>query len=366
MSQSVSVTTVGLDSRVAGLDARVVVRRPSHTLDVHLTAEPGDVVAVVGPNGAGKSTLLRALAGLLRVTDGWIRFEGETWDGPGLAARTVQRRDVGVVFQDRLLFPHLSALANVAFGPRSRGIARRAAEQTAHAWLARFGVADLASRKPGMLSGGQAQRVAIARALAAEPRLLLLDEPLAALDVGVAMALRLELARHLASYAGVAVLVTHEALDAMMVANRVVVIDDGRIAQQGTPDEVAARPRTTHVARLVGLNVLRGTGSGTDVTLPDGTAVVSAMPAHGEVNVCFPPAAVTLTVDPPTGSARNRWSGRVTSVVPHGSAVRVHLDAAGGLIADVTPASAARLGLTPGRQVWAAVKATEVQVYGAG
>lgn len=347
------------------LDAHVVVRRPGHTLDVELAAEPGDVVAVIGPNGAGKSTLVRGLAGIEPLTAGHVLVGGESWEGPG-GRREVRHRHVGVVFQNELLFPHLTALGNAAFGPRSRGVRRREAEAAAREWLARFGVEDLAGRRPAQLSGGQAQRVAIARALAGHPRLLLLDEPLSALDVGVAMALRLELARHLAEYDGVTVLVTHDALDVMTLASRVVVLDEGRVAQQGTPEEVARRPRTEHVARLVGLNVLRGTSDGTVVRLVDGTTLVTATPAHGDVNACFAPAAVTLTLDEPTGSARNRWPGTVVSASPHGEAVRVHVDASTGLLADVTPASAGALGLAPGRRVWATVKATEVQVYEAG
>ena len=346
------------------LDAHVVVRRPGHTLDVHLTAERGDVVAVIGPNGAGKSTLVRALAGIEPLDEGHVVCGGRRWEGDGTPRTDIRRRSIGMVFQQELLFPHLSALGNVAFGPRSRGVRRRAAEQTARQWLTRLGVEDLAGRRPGQLSGGQAQRVAIARALATDPGLLLLDEPLSALDVGVAMALRAELSRHLAAYDGVAVLVTHDALDAMTVANRVLVIDDGRVAQDGTPAEVAQRPATDHVARLVGLNVLRGVSSGTSIRLRDGATLVSATPARGDVSACFTPSAVTLTVHEPQGSARNRWRGTITSVAPHGAAVRVHLDAAAGLIADVTPASAAELGLVPGAEVWATVKATEISVYG--
>lgn len=348
---------------MSGLDARVVVRRPGHTLDVHLRADPGDVVAVIGPNGAGKSTLVRALAGIEPLTEGHVLVDGQSWEGPR-GRLEVRRRGVGVVFQDELLFPHLSALGNAAFGPRSRGVRRRDAEATARDWLARFGIDDLADRRPAQLSGGQAQRVSIARALAGHPRLLLLDEPLSALDVGVAMALRLELARHLADFDGITVLVTHDALDVMTLASRVAVLDEGRLAQEGTPEEVARRPRTEHVARLVGLNVLRGTSDGTLVRLTDGTTLVTATPAHGAVNACFTPAAVTLTIDEPTGSARNRWPGTVVSASPHGEAVRVHVDAASGLLADVTPTSAGALGLAPGRKVWATVKATEVQVYG--
>ena len=322
------------------------------------------MVAVIGPNGAGKSTLVRALAGIEPLDDGQVRCDGELWEAPGTRRVDAQRRRVGMVFQQGLLFPHLSAADNVAYGPRSRGIRRRAAEATALTWLTRLGVGDLARRRPAQLSGGQAQRVAIARALAGEPRLVLLDEPLSALDVGVAMALRLELARHLADHEGVSLLVTHDALDAMTVANRVLVIDDGRVAQEGTPSEVAQRPATDHVARLVGLNVLRGTSSGTTIRLADGSTVVSTTPARGDVRACFPPSAVTLTLAEPSGSARNRWRGPVASVAPHGSAVRVHVRAAGGLIADVTPASAAQLGLVPGAEVWSTVKATEIAVYG--
>jgi molybdate transport system ATP-binding protein len=178
------------------------------------------------------------------------------------------------------------------------------------------------------------------------------------------MALRMELRRHLAEFQGVTLLVTHDALDAMTVANRVLVIDNGHVAQTGSPEDVARRPATDHVARLVGLNVLRGMSTGTSIRLHDGGTLISTTDARGDVSACFPPTAVTLTITEPSGSARNRWQGRVTSVVPHGSAVRVHLDAAGGLIAEVTPSSSAQLGLTPGADVWATVKATEIAVYG--
>jgi molybdate transport system ATP-binding protein len=349
------------------LDAHVVVRRPAHTLDVRLTARRGEVLAVIGPNGAGKSTLVRALAGIEPIDDGHVDCDGERWETGGArgAGRVDAReRHVGVVFQQGLLFPHLSAVDNVAYGLRSRGVRRRAADATARGWLDRLGVQALADRRPGQLSGGQAQRVAVARALVTRPRLLLLDEPLSALDVGVAMGLRLELARHLADYDGVTLLVTHDALDAMTLATRVLVLDDGRVAQDGSPAEVARTPATDHVARLVGLNVLRGVAAGTVVRLVGGTDLVTSTPFRGEVSACFPPSAVTLTVDEPHGSARNRWLGAVTSVAPHGSAVRVHVAAAGGLIADVTPTSSALLGLTPGTEVWATVKATEIAVYG--
>ncbi|MGH3370294.1 MAG: ABC transporter ATP-binding protein, partial [Nocardioidaceae bacterium] len=211
------------------LDAHVVVRRPGFTVDAAMSAAAGDIVAVIGPNGAGKSTLARALAGLTPLDAGHVTCDGEVWDDGAGRVVAAQQRRTGMVFQQRLLFPHLTALDNVAFGPRSRGVRRTPARRSARGWLDRLGVADLAGRKPHEISGGQAQRVAIARALATEPRLLLLDEPLAALDVSVAMALRLELARHLADFAGVSVLVTHDALDTLTMANRVVVLDEGRV-----------------------------------------------------------------------------------------------------------------------------------------
>jgi molybdate transport system ATP-binding protein len=343
------------------LHAHVRVERAGHTLDVTLDAEPGDVVAVVGPNGSGKTTLLRGVAGLQQLSGGSVRLDGRVWE-EGERRLTVPERRLGMVFQHQLLFPHLTALDNVAFGLRSRGTARPAARRAAQAWLDRLGVGDLAARRPAELSGGQAQRVTIARALATDPDVLLLDEPLAALDVGVAMTLRLELARHLAAYEGITLLVTHDALDALTMANRVVVLDDGRVVQQGSPAEVARLPRTPHVARLVGLNVLTGQGRGTRVALGDGSQLVTTEEHFGPVSVTFPPASVTVGVTPPTGSARNQWHGRVVSVAPHGLAVRVHLDSAGGLLADVTAESAGLLGLVPGREVWATVKATEVTV----
>ncbi len=356
-----------VNARTEGLDAEVVVARPEHRLDVTLSAEPGDVVAVVGPNGSGKTTLLRAVAGLQPLSSGRISCGGRVWDDTVAGVRlSVQERRVGMVLQDILLFPHLTATDNVAFGPRSRGRTRADARRDATAWLDRLGVTDLAERRPHQLSGGQAQRVAVARALATDPLVLLLDEPLAALDVGAAMALRLELARHLAEYGGITLLVTHDAIDALTIANRVVVLDEGRIVQHGTPAEVSALPRTAHAARLVGLNVLHGQSRGSLVELVGGTELVTTTPYDGPVHVTFPPAAVALSREAGSGSARNQWRGRVGSVAPHGTVVRVHLDAAGGLIADVTAESAGRLGVAPGQEVWASVKATEVTVHAAG
>jgi molybdate transport system ATP-binding protein len=301
-----------------------------------ITAGPGEVVALIGPNGAGKSSLVHALAGLVPA-DGSALL-----DGVDLLPRSARDREVGLVFQDRALFPHLSARDNVAFGPRARGVSRAEAAQRADAWLERMGLGDLRDRRPPQLSGGQAQRVAIARALATRPHLLLLDEPMAGLDVTVAMALRMELARHLRDYDGVTLLVTHEAIDALTLADQVVVLDHGRVAQQGPPADVAAHPRTPHVARLVGLNVLRDDDGFTS----------------------FRPRDVTVSLHRPEGSARLAWPGAVASAQQHGDAVRLLVDTSPPLLADVTPQAVAELALAPGREVWLSVKAMAVSRYG--
>lgn len=318
---------------MAGLQADLTV--PGR-VTVALDAAAGSVVAVIGPNGAGKSSFVRALAGLVPA-DGTALL-----DGSDLLRMSARDRHVGLVFQGQLLFPHLSALDNVAFGPRSRGRSRREADRKAQQLLDTFGIGHLSHRKPRELSGGQAQRVAIARALATEPRMLLLDEPFAGLDVTVAMALRIELAQHLASFEGVTILVTHEAIDALTLADQVLVLDDGEVAQRGTPQHVAARPATDHVARLVGVNLIR---------------------EHDEFTT-FLPRDVTVSLRRPEGSARLQWQGSVASAQQHGDAVRLLVSSEPPLLADVTPQAAAELGLAPGREVWLSVKATAVSRYG--
>jgi molybdate transport system ATP-binding protein len=224
-------------------------------------------------------------------------------------------------------------------------------------------MADIADRRPRGLSGGQAQRVAIARALATDPSLLLLDEPLAALDAGAKVSLRSELRRHLAEFPGVALLVTHDALDALMLADTLVVLDEGTVVQQGTPDQVSAHPRSDHVARLVGLNLVRGTAHGTVVTTATGVHLVSATNTTGEVFASFRPSAVALDTHRPTGSQRNAWQTRITELAPFGDVVRLHLEGELDLIADVTPQAITSLALDIGDRVWAVVKATEISVY---
>ena len=311
-----------------------------HRVSVDFEAERGDVIAVIGPNGAGKSSLIKAIAGLVDA-EGDVRLHGL----PLLKCPT-RDRAVGMVFQNQLLFPHLDARHNVAFGPRARGMRKGEALRRSDEWLTRLGVGDLAHRKPGELSGGQAQRVAIARALITDPHLLLLDEPMSGLDVGVATSLRIELAQHLADFAGITLLITHDPLDALTIANRVLVLDKGKMVQFGTPAEITQRPVTDHVARLVGLNVLR-----------DGAELRA-----------FDPTSVTVDLVEPSGSARNRWYGSIAVVTPHGAAMRLVVRVSDGgpeLLADVTPSAATELGLAVGRAVWVSVKQTSVRSYAA-
>lgn len=343
-----------------GLDTHLLVRRPAFDLDLRLRAAPGEVLALLGPNGAGKTTALRTLAGLIRSAEGHINI-----DGREMRALPPEHRPIGMLFQDHLLFPHLSVLENVAFGPRSQGVRKAEARRRAGGWLERVGLAAHASRRPGELSGGEAQRVALARALVTEPRLVLLDEPLSALDAHTRLEVRSMLRRHLGDFQGVAVLVSHDPLDAMVLADRLVVIEGGREVQQGAPGQVARHPRTEYVARLVGLNLYRGRSAGRTVTIDevDGPRLDTIDPLDGEVFVAFPPSAVALFRSRPDGSPRNLWQGRIAAIERHGDSVRVRLDVPLPVAAEITPAALADLGLLEGDPVWVAVKATETHAY---
>ncbi|MGH8905624.1 MAG: ABC transporter ATP-binding protein [Egibacteraceae bacterium] len=347
------------------LSAEVGLTLGSLDLDVAVEVVPGEVVGVLGPNGAGKTTLLRAVAGLLALRAGRVTLDGVVLEDVARGVRVPpHERAVGVLFQDYLLFPHLSVLENVAFGPRSRGLPRREAHRRAMAWLDRMRLADRAQAKPRALSGGQAQRVALARALATEPALLLLDEPLSALDAAIRLEVRRELREHLTAFGGPCLLVTHDPLEAMALADRLLIVEDGRVAQVGEVAEVTSRPRSPWVASLVGLNLLRGHARGGRVELASGGTLVAATSIEdGEVFAAVHPRAVALHRDRPEGSPRNVWAGAVGGLDALGSRVRVHVDGLIPIVAEVTPAAVAALDLAAAGDVWVSVKATAIDLY---
>ncbi|MBC3987762.1 molybdate ABC transporter permease subunit [Streptomyces sp. AC563] len=364
--------------------------------ELTLDAPPGTTIAVVGPNGAGKTTLLRALLGLTDRSRATLRLgDAEVGDLPA------HRRGVAWVPQDGALFPHLTAVRNTAYGLRARGVGAAEAHRVAREWLERLGVGHLAQRRPGQLSGGQAQRVALARALAVRPRLLLLDEPLAALDQTTRAQVRHALRRHLAAFDGVCLIVTHDPVEAVSLADRVLVLERGRVVQYATPTEVTRHPRSPWVARMLGRNAWRCTVTADGgLALPGPGRLVAADPppapsgggAHpvtggeaagaapaagaaekvgaeavgeaGAALAIFGPEAVSLHRERPSGSPRNVWPGRVREITAVGSRLRVVLGSAQvpDLVAEITPAAAVELGLAEGTTAWASVKATEVTV----
>jgi molybdate transport system ATP-binding protein len=346
------------------LNAHIVRSLDTFELDIDLVAEPGEVVALLGPNGAGKTTAFHCLAGLLALDAGRIDLDDQCLDDPDADVFVVpERRPVAVVFQDYLLFPNLTALENVAFGLRARGMPKNEARTRAHAWLERVGLTEHARQRPRSLSGGQAQRVALARALATEPRLLLLDEPLAALDAATRGDVRRDLRRHLSTFDGVRLLVTHDPVDAYALADRVIILEAGRVAQAGTLADVTARPRSRYIAELVGVNLITGTAALGTFTTVTGGRIVPADPISGPAFAVIQPHAVALYTSPPDGSPRNVWAATVIDIDRQADRVRVRLDGSVPLVAEITPAALEALILRPGDKIWASVKATEIATY---
>ncbi len=360
---------------MSGGAVTIVATVAERGFDVTLDLEAGQVVAVLGANGAGKSTLLALIAGLLAPDEGRIVIDGHvlvdtangTWTPP-------HRRGVVLLAQDPLLFPHMTAATNVAFGPRSAGAPSRAARTEADRWLTAVDAAQFADRRPAELSGGQAQRIAVARALAADPALLLLDEPMAALDVAVAPALRQLLRRVLRDARRTALLVTHDILDALSLADRVIVLEAGRVVEDGPTRAVLTSPRSAFAARIAGVNLIGGTATADGLVTGTGTHIRGrrdAGSATGDrVVAIFRPTAVAVHLDVPTGSPRNDIRVTVAELEPLGDVIRVHAtdrgDPSSVLIADVTAAAAADLELLPGLDAHFAVKATEVAIHPAG
>lgn len=347
-----------------GIDAQLQVSYGDFNLEVSVQVPAGSVLAVLGPNGAGKTTLLRALAGLQGINSGHIRLGGRLVDNgrvhaPGEAAvfTPAPQRECGVVFQDYLLFPHLTVLENVAFGPRAHrqadplGIARSA--------LHRVGIADLATRQPAGLSGGQAQRVALARALANSPEVLLLDEPLAALDVQVRDEVRAELAKTLREFSGATVLVTHDPLDAFALADHVMVLQGGRVTQIGSPASLVQNPMTAYVAALTGVNLVH-----LPVQLPSGTWLQWSGPPQS-THAVIDPRQVRISAEPrqPASSQVNQWPGMVSGLFGQPDGLRVRVQGALDVMAWLSPAEIAALQPAVGMQVWVSVAANQVQAW---
>jgi molybdate transport system ATP-binding protein len=346
------------------------VERGSFRLEVDFRVTPGEVLGVLGPNGAGKSTLLRTLAGLIPLTTGRIALDDLVLDEPDSHTfLPAEARPIGLVFQNYRLFPHLSVRDNVAFAARSIGVKKGLAGHRAEEWLGRLGIRELAKRKPSQLSGGQAQRVALARALAAEPGLLLLDEPLAALDARTRLEVRAELRRHLLDFPGPTLLVTHDPLEAMVMTDRLLVIEDGRIVQEGSPAQIARRPATQYIARLVGLNLYAGRRvDATRVELDDGGTLIAAPDTGGSVGartlLALRPNAISLyTREPGQSSPRNVWRGTIAGLELLVDRVRVQVQGAPSALIDITPDAVAELNLAAGAEVWLSAKATDIDVY---
>ncbi len=347
------------------LDARFVVRRHRFVLDLDLTIEAGTTAALLGPNGSGKSTTVEAIAGILPIDGGHLRLGGRVLDDPtdGVFVPPEDRR-VGAVFQSYLLFDHLDVLDNVAFGPAATGLRRSEARAVAHRWIDALDLSALTDRRPRELSGGQAQRVALARALATEPELLLLDEPLAALDIETRTRLRRTLSGHLRVYPGPRLLITHDPADAFLLADRIHVLEAGRISQSGTADDIRRRPATPYVAALAGLNLLTGRADRGSLTLDDHPLVLRSADVRtsGPVLITIHPRAIALHDVEPHGSPRNTWRTTVAELEPSGEVTRVTLAAPLPVSVDITPSAATALSLVPGSAVWASVKATEVNL----
>jgi molybdate transport system ATP-binding protein len=349
------------------LVADVSVEQGSFRLDARVEVHDGEVLGLLGPNGAGKTTLLRTLAGALAPRTGRVELAGRVLtDTTDQIQVSMNERRISVMYQDYLLFDHLTVLENVAFGQRARGRPRGEARAAAQLWVDRLGLAEVAARRPTSLSGGQRQRTALARTLAADPDLLLLDEPLSALDATARDDIRGELREHLQASGKPTILVTHDAVEAMLLTDRLLVLEGGRATHDGIASDVAENPRTPYVAGLLGLNLLTGDAHRGSVNLTGGGSLEAAdTEARGPVMVLVPPAAVVVHLErPPAGSPRNVWPATVARIEASGERVRLRCEGIPPMLVDITPAALADLHLLPGAPVWLSVKASAVRLSG--
>ncbi len=347
------------------LHAEVTHRVGTLDLQVTVDVKAGEVLALLGPNGAGKTTLLRCIAGLAPIDAGRIQLGDAVLDDPVAGVlRAPDQRAVGFVFQDYMLFGQMSVLENVAFGLRARGVRASDARKAAATWLDRVALADYANQRPAALSGGQSQRVALARALVTAPDVLLLDEPLAALDAGTRATVRRDLRQHLDSFEGVVLLVTHDPVDAYSLADRVAILDAGRIVQTGTLAEVTAHPRSRYVADLVGVNLVAGEVVDGVLTTPAGARVVVADAPSGPAFAVIRPHSIALVRETDAqSSVRNSWVGKIGVIDRLGDRARIGVVGAFPLTAEITTAALDALNLQQGDEITATVKATDIEVY---
>lgn len=362
---------------MSALNASLVVRRGEFTLDVDLDVAAGEVVAILGPNGAGKSTLLGAISGLIRPSSGRVTVAGRVVAQRTASARIFvppERRRIGLLSQDPLLFPHLTAIENIAFGQRAQGRPRADATRDAHEWLNAVGLAGLGDRKPAALSGGQRQRVAIARALAARPDVLLLDEPLAALDVQTAVHIRRLLSERLAETGTTAIVVTHDVLDAIVLADRCAIVNAGRIIDDGPQGRVLGHPKTQFIAALAGVNLVEGVSDGAAAVIrADGSTVRghvmgAAIPAGTPASAVFSPSAVSVSASRAAsghGAERtvaNRWTATIEALEPSAAGVRIRAHEIPDVVIDVSPAAAVDLDLNIGAAIVVSVDPADVAI----
>ena len=336
------------------LDARVILNRDSLTLDVELQLQHGEVIAVLGPNGAGKTSLLHALLGWLELESGWIMVDGEVIDSPDTDSYVPpQHRPFGMVFQDGLLFPHMSVEKNILFGAGKDFNLKPLAESLqANELLAKF---------PSELSAGERQRAAIARSLAARPKVLFLDEPFSALDIQGKRRGRSLLKEALAIEVSGCLMVSHDLVDAFTLADRVMIIEGGKLTQFDVPDRIRSRPGSEWIADLVGWNYYEGIGEGSVVTLPHGTTIFTAQDdLDGPTSISINPASVSIFKSQPSGSPRNSWLSSIQNIEILGGRARVSLVGEIDICADITTVAANELRQSISSEVWVSVKATEV------
>lgn len=338
-----------------------VTRASGFSVDIQLTVSAGQTVALLGPNGAGKSTIVSALAGLEPLTNGSVTLGARVLENTANNTYVPSaERELGIVFQDALLFPHLNVYDNIAFGLVSRKQSPTQVASRVQEWTVRLDLDALTLRKPAQLSGGEAQRVAIARALITEPALLILDEPLAAIDASKRPRVRRVLSEYLAASAGPAIVITHDPAEAFLLADRVVIVEDGVVTHDGSAESIRLAPRTQYAADLAGVNFAIGDAAHGVITVQSHDLHVADTTMSGAIMVNIHPRAIMLHRHQPEGSARNVWETTVERIEHLGHTVRVATSAPLPLVAEVTAAGAADIGLVVGHRVWVSIKATEI------